>query len=78
MVITASKLRENIYRILDEVLATGRPVEIERNGRRLRIVAEDVPSRLDKLVRRKDVVAGDPEDLVHLDWSDEWQAEPAQ
>ena len=38
MSITASKLRENVYRILDEVLATGVPVEIERNGRTLRIV----------------------------------------
>lgn len=39
MPLTASKLRENIYRVLDQVLETGEPVEIERNGRRLRIVA---------------------------------------
>jgi hypothetical protein len=49
-------------------------VVIERNGRRLRIVADDPPSRLDRLVRRPDVVTGDPDDLVHLDWSDEWTA----
>ena len=30
MPVTASKLRENIYRILDQVLETGVPVEIER------------------------------------------------
>lgn len=74
MALTASRLRQDIYRILDEVLATGEPVVIERNGRRLRIVAEDPPSRLDRLVRRPDVVTGDPNDLVHLDWSDEWTA----
>lgn len=74
MALTASKLRQDIYRILDEVLDTGEPVVIERNGRRLRIVAEDPPSRLDRLVRRPDVVAGDPDDLVHLDWSGEWTA----
>ena len=72
MALTASKLRQDIYRILDEVLATGEPVVIERNGRRLRIVADDPPSRLDRLVRRPDVVTGDPDDLVHLDWSGEW------
>jgi hypothetical protein len=72
MAITASKLRENVYRVLDQVLATGEPVEIERNGRRLFIVADAPPSRLAKLVRRPDAVVGDPEDLVHLDWSDEW------
>jgi hypothetical protein len=34
---TASRLRENVYRILDEVLETGVPVEIERRGKILRI-----------------------------------------
>jgi len=35
---TASKLRQNIYRALDEVIETGVPLEIERKGKRLRIV----------------------------------------
>lgn len=74
MILTASKLRENIYRVLDQVLETGEPAEIERNGRRLRIVADDQPSRLDRLVRRPDAVDGDSEDFVHLDWSGEWKA----
>lgn len=73
MILTASKLRENIYRVLDQVLETGEPAEIERNGRRLRIVADDQPSRLDRLVRRPDTVKGDSEDFVHLDWSGEWK-----
>lgn len=72
MGITASKLRENVYRILDDVLATGVPVEIERNGRVLRIMAVDGPSTADRLVRRPDVVVGDSEDFVHLDWSADW------
>lgn len=73
MALTASKLRENIYRVLDEVLATGQPVEIERNGRRLLIVADDQPSRLSRLVNRTDIVVGDSADFVHLDWSGEWR-----
>ncbi len=32
MKVTASKLRENIYSILDEVLETGVPVEITRKA----------------------------------------------
>ncbi len=71
MAITASKLRENIYRFLDEVLDTGVPLEIERKGRVLRISAEAAPSRLDRLVRRPDAVIGDPEELVHSDWTSE-------
>jgi hypothetical protein len=73
MILTASKLREDIYRVLDHVLATGEPVEIERNGRRLRIIADEPPTRMSRLVRRDGVVTGDSADLVHLDWSDEWQ-----
>lgn len=72
MRITASKLRENVYRILDEVLATGVPVEIERKGRLLRVVPVQPASRLEKLERRGFVLA-DPEALVHLDWSGEWR-----
>lgn len=71
--ISASKLRENIYRLLDQVLETGTPLEIERNGRKLLIIASDTPGRLSRLVRRRDVVVGDPEDLVHVDWSAEWR-----
>lgn len=37
MKLTATSLRENIYAILDQVLASGEAVEIERNGRTLRL-----------------------------------------
>lgn len=74
MTLTVSQFRQDIYRILDRVLETGVPVEVERRGRRLRIVAVDPPGRLDRLVGRPDVIVGDPEDLVHLDWSGEWRA----
>ncbi len=73
MVLTASKLREDVYRILDEVLETGVPVEIERGGRRLRIIADAPQSKLDRLVSRPAAFVGEPDDYVHLDWSDEWR-----
>ena len=72
--ITASQLRQNIYRILDEVLESGRPVEIVRKGRLVRIE----PERLDKgifeiLTPHPGSILGDAEDLVHIDWSSEWK-----
>jgi antitoxin (DNA-binding transcriptional repressor) of toxin-antitoxin stability system len=72
MKVTASELRANIYRLLDRVARTGEPLEIEREGQLLRIVAVNGPRKLDRLVRR-DAVVGDPNDLVHMDWSDEWR-----
>ena len=75
MKLTASKLRDNIYRILDEVLETGTPAEIVRRGKKLKIVPADKTetSRLKRLKRRKGVWVGDAEDLVHIDWSSEWK-----
>lgn len=74
MAITASKLRADVYRILDEVLATGEPVEIQRGGRTLLIVSADASTpRLARLRPRPDLVVGDADDLVHVDWSGEWQ-----
>ena len=72
MTLTASKLRQDIYRILDEVLETGVPVEIVRRGQVLRIVPAGGPGKLERLVPHPEAVVGDPEDLVHMDWSDEW------
>jgi hypothetical protein len=72
MALTASKLRENIYKILDEILETGVAVEIERGGKILRISPAEPRSKLGSLRPRK-YLRGDPEELVHLDWSDEWQ-----
>ena len=71
MKVTASKLRENIYNILDQALETGVPVEVERKGRILKIVPESKPSKLAKL-KKRDCIVGDPESIVHMDWLHEW------
>lgn len=73
MAISATQLRQDIYRLLDEVLDTGVPLEIERNGRRLRLVPGEPVSRLDGLEPHPGTIVGDPEDLVHVDWSSEWR-----
>ncbi len=71
MKITASKLRENIYSILDQALETGIPVEVVRKGKLLKIVPETKPDKLSRLKKRK-YLTGDPEDIVHMDWLSEW------
>ena len=68
-----SKLRQNIYREIDRVLETGVPLEIERKGKILHIVAAEPTDKLANLKRRDAYIIGDPEDLVHMDWSDEWR-----
>jgi antitoxin (DNA-binding transcriptional repressor) of toxin-antitoxin stability system len=74
MAITASKLRENIYRILDEAIETGVPVEIARKGAILRIVPEKPTSKLSRLKRRSGY-RGDPDEITRIDWLKTWRSE---
>jgi hypothetical protein len=70
--LTPSALRQNLYRVLDEVLETGEPVIIDRKGRRLKIMLE-APRRPELLEPHADYIVGDPDDLIHVDWSDQWR-----
>lgn len=70
--LTPSRLRANLYRILDKVIDTGRPVSIRRRGYRLSIVI--VRKRdLGLLKPHPDYLKGDRDDIVHIDWSDQWR-----
>ena len=72
MTLTASEFRRDVYRILDQVIETGVPEEIERKGVLLKIVAVDRPARLARLKPHAYMLV-DSEELVHNDWSGEWK-----
>jgi hypothetical protein len=76
LAITASKLRADVYKLLDEVLATGHPLEIERNGKILVIAPKERQSIWERLPRREGAIVGDPDELIHIDWSSEWNPDP--
>lgn len=72
MTVTVSKLRQDIYRLLDRVIKTGQPLEVSCKGQKLTIVPSRKVSRLAVLPKRP-CIKGDPESLVSLDWSGEWK-----
>jgi prevent-host-death family protein len=72
MALTASALRQNVYKVLDRVAETGIPVEINRRGRMLRIVSAEKKSKFANMKKRP-IINGNPEDLVHMDWSHLWR-----
>ncbi len=72
MTITASALRSDIYRLLDGVAETGKELKVERKGKLLKIVPVGKQGKLARLTAHA-CVSGDPEDLVHIDWSEEWR-----
>ena len=69
--ITPTELRSNIYQILDEILDTGIPIEIEKGGKKLLIKPVEQPNKLKNLKKRKNVIKGDPNDLITLTWEKE-------
>ena len=71
MKVTATQLRQNLYRIIDTILETGEPVEITRKGGTVRIVPDRKTSIWDRL-EVHDVVIGD----VELSWDSIWDGEP--
>ena len=69
--ITPTELRGNIYNLLDEVIDTGIPIEINKGGKLLKIVPSEKVDKFLNLVPRSGVIEGKPEDLVDLHWDEE-------
>ena len=63
--ISLTALRNNLFKIVDQVIQTGNPVFIERKGHKLKIVLEEKKSKLNNL-ESHDCITGDPDDLVQL------------
>ncbi len=58
-------LRSNLFKIVDKVIETGNPVELERKGHRLKIVIEAKKSKLENL-KSHDCIVGNPDELIDL------------
>ena len=63
--ISLTALRNNLFKIVDQVIQTGNPVYLERKGQRLKIVLEEKKSKLENL-KPHDCIIGDPDDLVQI------------
>ncbi len=69
---TTTKLRENLYKILDEVLETGQPIAVERKGQLIMINPPEKKSKLANLVKRKGLNVN-PDDIINNDWVKSWK-----
>jgi hypothetical protein len=64
---------KNIYKILNQVLETGDPATVVLKGKQLLISPSQAICKLDLLEEHPNFIIGDPEELVHMDWSSEWK-----
>jgi len=63
--ISLTALRSNLFKIVDKVIETGNPVELERKGHRLKIVIEGKKSKLEN-IKPHDCIVGNPDELIDL------------
>jgi len=75
MIYTPTTLRKSIYAVLDQVLETGVPAIIERDGKRLKIVPDQSIGRLERLVSH-DCITGNIDDLPDVHFASSWSQEP--
>jgi antitoxin (DNA-binding transcriptional repressor) of toxin-antitoxin stability system len=75
MKLTATRLRSELYQVLDRVVATGESVEIERGGATvvIQVSAKRKAAKPKVRTSNPDLVIGDADDLVHFDWSKHWK-----
>ncbi|MBN1906909.1 MAG: type II toxin-antitoxin system Phd/YefM family antitoxin [Deltaproteobacteria bacterium] len=69
--VSPTELRNNIYKLLDEVLNSGIPIEINKGGKLLRIVPVEKINKLANLTKKPDVIIGNPDDLPDISWGKE-------
>lgn len=72
MTMTATQFRKDLYRVFDHVARTGIPARVIRKGQEFSIVPQKKRSKLDNLKKRP-VIVGDPEKLIHTDWTKAWK-----
>lgn len=75
MTVTPTQLRENLYKMLDQVIETQKPIEILRKGQIVKLVFESKkePCKLATLKPHPEALCDDPEHYVKMDWSSSWQ-----
>lgn len=59
MTITATKLRADLYRVIDNVIKNGVSIEVELRGKKVRIVPAEPRDKLAALAKRPGVIIGD-------------------
>lgn len=71
MELSATRLRQNLYSILDKALESGETIIVKRSGRCLRIIPEMTQSKFSRLKRRR-ITSGNGSDLSDIHWDKEW------
>ena len=72
--ISITTLRNNLYKIIDNIIETGAPLEIDRHGHIIKIIlVENKKNKLDNLVKHN-AINCEPDELINIKVGS-WQAD---
>lgn len=72
--VSLTHLRQNLFKLVDHVIETGIPIEIERKGHRVKIILDEKKSKLGNL-EKNDCIIGSPDELLDITWDDWTEAD---
>lgn len=72
--IKLTALRRDLFKVVDQIIATGQSVDIEREGHKLKIVLDEKKDKFQNLVKRTGVLLCSDEELISS--SADWSGEP--
>ncbi len=79
MTLTLEQFQKDALPWLSKLNQTGETLLLVAGDQKFEVRAAPSPPSVDevvdlqKLLPKRDIIIGDPEDLVHLDWSSEWR-----
>lgn len=74
MLISLTELRADLFNKIDQVIITGEQLEIQRKGHIVKIIADKKPSKLSRILERKNIICSQSDDLINNDWLKAWSA----
>ncbi len=78
MTLTLEQFQKDAVPLLAKLKETGKTLLLVAGQEKFEVrpanavSPEESLAELQKLLPKRDIIVGDPEDLVHLDWSSEW------
>jgi len=72
MAITASALRQNIFKLLEHISQTGEPLVVTHKGHRLTILSQEKSSDKFSRLAKHSTIQGEAQELADLDMSGTW------
>ena len=59
--------------LLKKIVESNTSIEVQFDEKKIIIALSEHANKLKRLKRHEGCIVGDPEDIVHLDWSGEWR-----